>query len=92
MRAAVYWDGDVAILTEVPLRVIIRAERCKGCRLCLEVCPPRVLGMGALNAQGYQVAVLLDNARCTSCTACAIICPESAITVFRPAARRAAAA
>ncbi len=85
MRAAVRWDGDEAVLTAAPLRVIIHAERCKGCLLCIEVCPPRVLGVGTLNAAGYQVVVLLDNARCTSCTACAIICPESAITVYRPA-------
>ena len=81
---AARWDGDEAVLIAAPLRVLIQAERCKGCRLCLVVCPPKVLGMGPLNAQGYPVAVLLDNDRCTSCTACALICPESAITVWRP--------
>ena len=61
-------------------RVVIDAARCKGCALCLEVCPPRVLGLDGLNARGYRVAVLLDDARCTSCTACALICPDAAIT------------
>lgn len=91
MRTRVVWDGDEAILIEEPLRVIIDAERCKGCRLCIAVCPPAVLGLGPLNAKGYPVAVLLDNERCTSCTACALICPEAAMIVYRPrrhAARR----
>jgi 2-oxoglutarate ferredoxin oxidoreductase subunit delta len=77
------WDGDEPVLSAAPPRVVIDRERCKGCLLCLEVCPPRVLGLGGLNTQGYQVVVLLDNERCTSCTACAIICPESAVFVYR---------
>jgi 2-oxoglutarate ferredoxin oxidoreductase subunit delta len=87
MALAVRWNGDEAALLDLPLRVIIDAERCKGCRLCLAVCPPDVLAMGGLNQQGYPVAILLDAARCTSCTACALICPEAAITVYRPPTR-----
>lgn len=65
-------------------RVVIDTERCKGCGLCVEVCPPAVLGLGALNTKGYPAAILLDDERCTSCTACALICPDVAIMVFRP--------
>jgi 2-oxoglutarate ferredoxin oxidoreductase subunit delta len=81
--AALHRD-EAAGLTSSP-RVVIDAERCKGCYLCLEVCPPRVLGIGGLNRRGYRVVVLLDEARCTSCTACALICPDVAITVYKPA-------
>ena len=74
-------------------RVVIALERCKGCSLCVAVCPTTVLALGSLNARGYPAAVLTDNERCTSCTACALICPESAIAVFktpRAAARKGA--
>lgn len=90
---AVRWDGDEAVPAAL-LRVVIAAERCKGCELCIAACPPRVLGLGGLNVRGYRTAVLLDNDRCTSCAACALVCPETAITVYRPPrpARREVAA
>jgi 2-oxoglutarate ferredoxin oxidoreductase subunit delta len=67
-----------------PLRVIIITERCKGCGLCVAVCPTTVLALGPLNAHGYPAAVLTDNERCTSCTACALICPDAALEVYKP--------
>ena len=34
--------------------VVIAAERCKGCELCIPACPPRVLRMSETrNANGY---------------------------------------
>ncbi|MDQ7859802.1 MAG: 4Fe-4S dicluster domain-containing protein [Armatimonadota bacterium] len=87
----VRWDGDEPVAEA--LRVVVAVERCKGCGLCVAVCPPAVLALGPLNARGYPAAILVDNDRCTSCTACALVCPECAIDVYRPprAARRAAA-
>jgi len=65
-------------------KVVIEQERCKGCQLCVEFCPPKVLVMSAtLNSRGFYSAVLVDEERCTSCAACAIVCPDTAITVYR---------
>ncbi len=84
----VRWDGDEPVVAPM-LRVIIDFERCKGCGLCVAVCPPAVLALGSLNAMGYTAAVLKDNEKCTSCTACGLICPEAAVVVLRPSRGRA---
>lgn len=77
-------EGD-ALAGVVPLqRVLVAAERCKGCGLCVAVCPPEIMELGSLNRLGYAVARVTDQARCTSCTACALVCPEVAIVVRRP--------
>jgi 2-oxoglutarate ferredoxin oxidoreductase subunit delta len=62
--------------------VAIDAEACKGCELCVAVCPPSVLSMGdALNGRGNAVPVLAPG--CTACGRCVSICPDFAISVYR---------
>jgi 2-oxoglutarate ferredoxin oxidoreductase subunit delta len=77
-------NGETPVTGALGLRVIITTDRCKGCGLCVAVCPPTVLALGPLNVMGYPAATLIDNARCTSCAACAMICPESAVAVYKP--------
>jgi 2-oxoglutarate ferredoxin oxidoreductase subunit delta len=62
----------------------IDTEECKGCGLCIEACPPRVIGMSErLNHFGYRTAVYAG-AGCTGCGICFMACPEpGAITVLR---------
>ena len=62
----------------------IDANECKGCGLCIEACPPKVIHMGAhLNPYGYRTAAYAG-AGCTGCGICFLVCPEpGAITVLR---------
>jgi NAD-dependent dihydropyrimidine dehydrogenase PreA subunit len=64
--------------------VIIDAEECKGCGLCVEVCPPTVLQISeALNRMGYHPAEY-KGIECTGCGVCFYVCPEpGAITVYK---------
>src|SRR5690349_17543054 len=66
-------------------RIMIDSERCKGCELCITVCPQHVLAMSAIfNSIGYRPAQLADpSGLCTGCAVCALICPDTAITVYR---------
>jgi 2-oxoglutarate ferredoxin oxidoreductase subunit delta len=65
-------------------KVVIEANRCKGCELCIHVCPPKVLALSPmLNTRGFHPAVLVDEARCTSCAVCAMVCPDTAIAVYK---------
>ena len=64
----------------------IATERCKGCGLCVSVCPHRVLALdaGVVNPLGYHPARLTDAAACTSCALCARICPDAVFVVDAP--------
>ena len=73
-------------------RVVIDIERCKGCELCRDACPPDVLALAEeLNAKGYRPVILLDPAHdCTGCSLCATVCPDGCITVYRDVVPKAA--
>jgi NAD-dependent dihydropyrimidine dehydrogenase PreA subunit len=69
----------------------IDEEECKGCGLCIEACPPKVIAMSErLNHYGYRTA-LYAGAGCTGCGICFMACPEpGAITVYRLVAKHEA--
>jgi 2-oxoglutarate ferredoxin oxidoreductase subunit delta len=65
-----------------PLEIAV--DRCKGCALCIAVCPKHVLASDAsiVNALGYHPIRLTDAAACTSCALCARVCPDVVFTVY----------
>lgn len=66
-------------------KAIIDEKICKGCGLCISVCPKKLLRLATekMNDKGYNPAVLSDEAACIGCAMCGVICPDSAITVER---------
>lgn len=67
-------------------RIVVDENLCKGCELCISVCPPEVIKMAIdrFTPKGYHPAELVDpDNECTGCAICSIICPDAAITVFR---------
>jgi 2-oxoglutarate ferredoxin oxidoreductase subunit delta len=64
--------------------VVIDNDRCKGCGLCIEVCPQKVLAFTEeVNSKGYKFAKAINHSACTGCVNCGIICPDGVITVYR---------
>lgn len=63
--------------------VVIDEAVCKGCELCIEACPPRVLSMTTerRNAAGYLLPQLHQG--CIACGLCAQVCPDFVFQVWR---------
>ncbi len=65
--------------------IVVDEEWCKGCQLCVAVCPSHLIQVADyFNRKGHQPVVVVDpDGRCTGCALCAMMCPEAAITVYR---------
>jgi len=64
-------------------KIIIDSERCKGCGLCVEVCPKSCIAISKKSNKSGYFPAQATNSDCTGCAACAIICPDVAIEVYR---------
>jgi 2-oxoglutarate ferredoxin oxidoreductase subunit delta len=73
-------DTDEAVVSRGIIYLI--AERCKGCRNCIRLCPRNVLQVSEqTNEKGYRIPEIApgkENA-CTLCGFCGMVCPEFAI-------------
>ena len=65
--------------------VTFRQDWCKGCGLCVEVCPKKIIFLyeSITNRKGYHPATVKDMDQCIGCANCARMCPDSIITVER---------
>ncbi|HUW56165.1 MAG TPA: 4Fe-4S dicluster domain-containing protein [Planctomycetota bacterium] len=65
-----------------PAKVTISARYCKGCRLCIDVCPKKALRLtGKLTSGGIEIVEWDETKGCTACLRCTVMCPDAAITV-----------
>ncbi len=66
-------------------KVTFSEEKCKGCELCVFVCPKKIISLNIdkINSKGFNPAYVTDQEQCIACGNCAIMCPDSVIKVER---------
>ena len=64
-------------------KITIDKNACKGCGLCVTVCPKEILKLSEdeLNDKGYSPVEITDMDACISCASCAKMCPDVVFTV-----------
>jgi len=64
------------------LKVRVLSEYCKGCGLCITVCPVEALEFSdELTAQAVYPPRQKPEVECTGCLSCALICPDAALEI-----------
>ena len=68
----------------MPYKHTVDKDRCKGCGLCVAVCPKHVLELSdEVNCMGYFPVYQARPKDCVFCTTCCIMCPDVAVTITR---------
>jgi len=64
-------------------RIEVNHQWCKGCYICIEVCPKEVLGKDeATFVRGFHPVVPIRPEECIVCRQCELLCPDLAIMVW----------
>lgn len=70
-------------MAKVKGRTTFNEDICKGCGLCVSVCPVKIIALEEIeiNKKGYHPAGIEEMDKCIACQNCAMICPDLVITV-----------
>ncbi|MBP7216112.1 MAG: 4Fe-4S dicluster domain-containing protein [Candidatus Omnitrophica bacterium] len=65
-------------------KIRIQRDKCKGCLLCVSVCPRGALVLETtLNRRGIKPVKHKQGAGCSGCALCALMCPDCCIEVYK---------
>ncbi len=64
------------------IRIEVKNEWCKGCYICVDMCPRKVLEIDESTfVKGFHPVVPARPEDCTACRLCELWCPDLAIAV-----------
>jgi len=62
--------------------IVINSDWCKGCYICVGVCPRHVLAVDQeVFQRGFHPVAVARPEDCTACLQCELLCPDLAIAV-----------
>lgn len=62
--------------------VLVDEKACKGCGICIAMCPMKILAFSEdHNEMGVRYPRVSDQAKCVKCGNCMIYCPDFAMVV-----------
>lgn len=66
-------------------KIKIDKERCKSCKLCIDVCPMNIFSVSKnFNKMGYHyVEAGSGQEACNGCKRCVLVCPDVAIEIYK---------
>lgn len=65
-------------------KIILDDRFCKGCNLCVQVCPQKLFSLGEKRSRGgYRMPEVGHEKECSGCLLCEMTCPDLALTVLR---------
>lgn len=78
------WEADVKIgKKEDKVTIGHWADGCKGCAICIDVCPKKVWKLiEAKNKWNGQLVTVTKADACIKCMLCEIHCPDFCIKIF----------
>jgi len=63
-------------------KITVNTDWCKGCHICVEVCPRAVLEIEkSVFLRGFHPILVARPEDCTACRQCELLCPDLAIMV-----------
>lgn len=69
-------------MTKKAKQISIDAKLCKGCHICIAICPHGVLRKSEdVDDRGYFLPLVVDLESCKVCRLCELECPDFAISV-----------
>jgi len=78
-------DGKrISDTIEIVIKIELRREWCKGCNLCVQICPKAVFDRESkISARGFKEIIVKQPEKCSGCQLCEMLCPDLAITVSK---------
>jgi len=72
-------------MSKIKGAIVVNADRCKGCSLCVVACQKDVIALAQkkVNVHGYPYVEVVRPDDCIGCASCGIVCPDGCITVYR---------